>query len=86
MKTIERYLCADCAQVLRESQVVFRRLPNTDGQEPKYQAAYLRAFTAMLKERERRGKLDGTWRMGTTAEDVYRWWMEFEKYGIEVLP
>lgn len=47
---------------------------------PKYQAAYLRAFTAMLKERERRGKLDGTWRMGTTAVDVYRWWMEFEKY------
>ena len=53
---------------------------------PKYKAAYLRAFTAMLKERERRGKLDGTWRMGTTAEDVYRWWMEFDKYGMEVLP
>jgi hypothetical protein len=35
MKTIERYLCAECAQVLRESQVVFRRLPNTDGAEPK---------------------------------------------------
>ena len=48
---------------------------------PKYKAAYLRAFDAMLKERARRGKLDGAWRMGTTAEDVYDWWMEFEKYG-----
>ena len=48
---------------------------------PKYKAAYLREFDAMLKERERRGKLDGSWRMGTTAKDVYNWWMEFEKYG-----
>lgn len=24
------------------------------------------------------GKLDGSWRMGTTAEDVFRWWMEYD--------
>lgn len=43
---------------------------------PKYKAAYMRAFQKMLKERNRRGKLDGSWRMGTSAEDVYHWWME----------
>ena len=30
----------------------------------------------MLEERARRGKLDGSWRMGTDAMDVYHWWME----------
>ena len=43
---------------------------------PKYKAAYMRAFRKMLEERNRRGKLDGSWRIGTGAEDVYHWWME----------
>jgi len=43
---------------------------------PKYKAAYIRAFGKMLEERKRRGKLEGTWRMGTGAMDVYHWWME----------
>jgi len=30
----------------------------------------------MLRERERRGKLQGSWSMGTTGEDVFHWWME----------
>ena len=59
---------------------------------PKYKAAYLRAFTAMLKERERAHEKNPSkplWRAGgkdienATAEDVYRWWMEFEKYGLK---
>ena len=45
---------------------------------PKYKNLYLRAFDRMLEERRRRGKLDGLWRMGTTAEDVFRWWMEYD--------
>lgn len=45
---------------------------------PKYKNLYLRAFDRMLEERRRRGKLDGSWRMGTTAEDVFRWWMEYD--------
>lgn len=36
----------------------------------------LRAFAKMLEERRHRGRLDSTWRMGTTPEDVYHWWME----------
>ena len=36
------------------------------------------AFDNMLKERERRGKLEGSWRMGTTALDVFNWWMEYD--------
>lgn len=30
----------------------------------------------MLKERERKGKMQGTWNMGTTGADVFHWWME----------
>lgn len=45
---------------------------------PKYKAAYLRAFDKMLEERQRRGKMDGVWRMGTTSQDVYNWWMEYD--------
>jgi phosphoadenosine phosphosulfate reductase len=30
----------------------------------------------MLAERERRGKMVGTWKTGTTGEDVFHWWME----------
>lgn len=47
---------------------------------PKYKAAYLRAFRAMLKERKRRGRL---WKMGgatiadATENDVFNWWMEY---------
>lgn len=29
----------------------------------------------MLEERRKLGKLDSGWRMGATAEDVYRWWL-----------
>lgn len=45
---------------------------------PKYKQAYLRAFEKMLEERARRGKLQGSWRMGTTAKDVFNWWMEYD--------
>lgn len=43
---------------------------------PKFQQNYIRAFDRMLKERERKGKMQGTWNMGTTGEDVFHWWME----------
>lgn len=43
---------------------------------PKFQQSYIRAFERMLKERERKGKLQGSWNMGTTGEDVFHWWME----------
>lgn len=45
---------------------------------PKYKQAYLRAFEKMLEERVKRGKLQGNWRMGTTAKDVFNWWMEYD--------
>ena len=41
---------------------------------PKYKQLYLNAFERMLEERRRRG-LNGTW---TCAEDVFRWWMEYD--------
>ena len=46
------------------------------GRYPTYQRAYLRAFDKMLEMRAVRGKLDGLWRVGTTGEDVFRWWLQ----------
>ena len=43
---------------------------------PKYQHNYILAFDRMLKERELRGKMQGSWNIGTTGEDVFHWWME----------
>ena len=43
---------------------------------PKYQELYIKAFDRMLEERARRGKLSGSWNMGTTGKDVFYWWME----------
>lgn len=43
----------------------------------KYKHLYINAFDNMLEERKRRGKLDGSWRMGDTGRDVFNWWMEY---------
>jgi len=45
---------------------------------PKYKQAYLHAFEKMLEYRALRGKMQGTWRIGNTANDVYNWWMEYD--------
>lgn len=45
---------------------------------PKYKDLYIKAFDNMLKERERRGKLEGSWRMGAAGRDVFNWWMEYD--------
>ena len=56
---------------------------------PKYEDAYTHAFEKMLEERKKRGKMQGTWSMGTTGKDVFHLWMgdgilpgqiEFEDY------
>lgn len=46
------------------------------GRYPTYQRAYIRAFDRMLEERAARGKVDKTWRIGTTGRDIFHWWME----------
>lgn len=43
---------------------------------PAYKAMYIRAFEKMLEERKRKGKMDGSWRAGTTGRDIFHWWME----------
>ena len=45
---------------------------------PKYKDMYISAFDRMLAERKRRGKMQGSWRMGTTGLDVFNWWMEYD--------
>lgn len=45
---------------------------------PKYKELYLRAFEKMLKIRFEIGKIDAEWRMGTTPQDVFNWWMEYD--------
>lgn len=48
---------------------------------PKYKQHYLKAFDRMLSERERRSALLGSWKTGTSAQEVFNWWM-----GYDVLP
>jgi len=43
---------------------------------PKYRQNYILAFGRMLEERQRRGKMQGSWNTETTGEDVFHWWME----------
>ena len=43
---------------------------------PKYKEQYLRSFDKMKKKRVELGKIDGSWRSGTTAEEIMRWWLE----------
>ena len=43
---------------------------------PKYEQLYIHAFENMLQARAEKGKMVGTWRMGTTGRDVFNWWME----------
>lgn len=45
---------------------------------PKYKDLYIKAFDNMLEERKRRGKVDGSWRMGFAGRDVFNWWMEYD--------
>lgn len=45
---------------------------------PQYKKLYINAFDRMLEERRRRGKMDGSWRTGTTGADVFNWWMEYD--------
>lgn len=45
---------------------------------PKYKSLYINAFDNMLEERKRRGKMNGSWRMGATGRDVFNWWMEYD--------
>ena len=63
--------CIGCPMARKHGrEIEFRRWP-------KYKASYLRAFDAMLKERIKRGKTDGSVRLAR-ARDVYNWWMEYE--------
>lgn len=45
---------------------------------PQYKKLYSHAFDRMLEERRRRGKVDGSWRSGTTGVDIFNWWMEYD--------
>ena len=62
--------CIGCPMAGRKVRLrEFRRYPT-------YQRAYLRTFDKMLEMRAVHGKLDGSWRVGTTGEDVFRWWLQ----------
>lgn len=45
---------------------------------PQYKRLYIHSFDRMLEERRRRGKVDGSWRSGTTGLDIFNWWMEYD--------
>lgn len=61
--------CIGCPMAGKKRIMEFARYP-------KYEALYIRTFDKMLEERQRRGKMQGTWEIGTTGKDVFNWWME----------
>lgn len=63
--------CVGCPMAGKKREKEFARWP-------KYKGMYISAFDRMLEERKRRGKMQGTWRMGTTGLDVFNWWMEYD--------
>lgn len=63
--------CVGCPMASKAREKEFLRWP-------KYKDLYIKAFDNMLKERERRGKMLETWRMGTSGQDVFNWWMEYD--------
>ena len=63
--------CIGCPMAAKHGrEIEFKRWP-------KYRGSYIRAFDAMLKEREQRGKTGEKWR-GTSAMDVFNWWMGYK--------
>jgi phosphoadenosine phosphosulfate reductase len=63
--------CVGCPMASKAREKEFIRWP-------KYKDLYIKAFDNMLLERERRCKMVGTWKMGTTGQDVFNWWMEYD--------
>lgn len=65
----KRVGCVGCPMAGRKCQEMeFARWP-------KYRGLYIAAFDRMLLERQRRSKIDGSWRAGTTGLDVFHWWI-----------
>lgn len=68
----KRLGCIGCPMAMTKGrEVEFARWP-------KYKDAYFRAFDKMLRRRQEKGKNDSRWRIGTTAQDVFNWWMEYD--------
>ena len=44
MKTLDRYLCAECAQMLRDAKLVFKKVPETQGQKPECDWCHRKRF------------------------------------------
>ena len=55
-QTIRRALCVDCAGTLRDAQLVFRKIPGTDGEEPKCAWCRQRRYTSTYEIRYGRGR------------------------------
>lgn len=63
--------CVGCPMAGKKREKEFARWP-------KYKDMYISAFDRMLEERRRRGKMQGSWRIGTTGLDVFNWWMQYD--------
>lgn len=49
MKTLDRYLCAECAQMLRDAQLVFKKIPSTQGDKPECDWCHKRRYGSQYK-------------------------------------
>ena len=51
MKTIQRYLCVECAKTLRDSTITFKKIPYSEGGAPKCDWCRKPRFCAMYEIR-----------------------------------
>ena len=49
MKTINRYLCIECAQMLRDANLVYKKVAGCEGMEPECQWCNKKRYGAVYR-------------------------------------
>ena len=56
MKTLKRYLCCECAQILRDAHLVFKQVPDSKGQQPECDWCHRKRYGAAYSIQYARGR------------------------------
>lgn len=67
----KRVGCVGCPMASKSREMEFIRWP-------RYKQLYINAFDRMLDVRKNRGLFDSFSKMGSSGQDVFNWWMEYD--------
>lgn len=65
-----------CVALAERAGINFEVIHNHTTVDAPETVYFIRREFKRLEERKRRGKMQGTWRIGTTGRDIFHWWME----------